>query len=156
MVAMCPTFARTVSSSELSRKGGPVFRAAEEGPVEITRRDGVTLVLTSKTERERQFTALNLAADLVAASLAPNDKPFVDRLMDRFPWMTFLTPAGRQHFADEIVQSARACAAVHDFDPFLTELVAWRETAASKAEGFTPDDALDWFEVSESVPHPNA
>ncbi len=146
---------RTVTSSDLSRNGAKVFRAADEGPVEITRRDGETLLLTRKSEREAQFTALNLAADLVAASLAPDAKPFAERLADRFPWMELLTPEGRERFAEEIVVSARAGAAVHDLTPFLASLTSWHETAATKAAGYVPDDDLDWYE-DVVVPHPGA
>lgn len=151
---MSSVVARTVTSSDLSRNGAAVFRAADEGPVEITRRDGETLVLTRKSEREREFTALHIAADLVAASLGPGDVPFVDRLADRFPWMQFLTASGQQQFAEEIVRSARACAALGDFGPFLVELISWRETAASKAAGYVSTSDLDWYDESSAVPHP--
>lgn len=145
---------RTVTSSDLSRNGAKVFRAAEEGPVEITRRDGESLLLTRKSEQDVQFTALNLAADLVAASLSPDSRPFADRLADRFPWMELLTPEGRERFASEIVISARAGAAVHDLTPFLAELTSWHETAATKAAGFVPDAELDWYEDDEPVSRP--
>lgn len=142
------------SSSDLSRRGSEVFHAADQGPVEITRRDGETLILTRKSERDDQFTVLTMAADLIAASLGPDEVPFVDRLADRFPWMEFLTPAGRDMFANEIVHSARACASIKDFTPFLAEIVAWRETAASRAAGYTTDSQLDWLDEPTPVPHP--
>ena len=137
---------RAVQSSALSRNSAEVFRAADEGAVEITRRDGETLVLTRKSEVERQSTVLRVAADLVAASLGPETQPFVDRLQDRFPWMRFLSESERDAFATEIVQSARGCAAVQDLEPFLVDLHEWFSTAQAKAAGFTADDELDWYD----------
>ena len=113
---------RVVQSSALSRNSAEVFQAADEGAVEITRRDGATLVLTRKSELERQHTVLRVAADLIAATLGPQSEPFVDRLQDRFPWMRFLSAQGREAVALEVVQCARACAAVRDFGPFLVDL----------------------------------
>ena len=140
------TMSRVVQSSALSRNSAEVFQAADQGAVEITRRDGETLVLTRKSEVERQSTVLRMAADLIAASLGPESGPFVNRLQDRFPWMRFLSGQEREMFAMEIVQSARGCAAVQDFGPFLVDLHEWYATAQAKAAGFTPDDNLDWYD----------
>jgi hypothetical protein len=137
---------RVVQSSALSRNSAEVFKAADQGAVEITRRDGETLVLTRKSEVERQSTVLRMAADLVAASLGPESQPFVDRLQERFPWMRFLSGSEREAFALEIVESARGCAAVQDFGPFLVDLHEWFSTAQAKAAGFTADDALEWYD----------
>lgn len=146
MAYMSLTMSRVVQSSALSRNSAEVFQAADQGAVEITRRDGETLVLTRKSEVERQSTVLRMAADLIAASLGPESEPFVNRLQDRFPWMRFLSGQEREMFAMEIVQSARGCAAVQDFGPFLVDLHEWYTTAQAKAAGFTPDDNLDWYD----------
>lgn len=145
---------RTVQSSELSRNSAAVFQAAEQGPVTITRRDGETLVLTKESDLAQQREGLELAAQLVAASLASNDIPFVDRLRGPFPWVEFLKPADRGAFAQEIVDVARACAAVSRFDRLLITLLAWRSTAQAIADGYTPDEDLDWLETPEPMADP--
>ncbi|WP_068255844.1 hypothetical protein [Janibacter corallicola] len=137
-------------ASDLSRDSAKVFRTAERGPVEVTRRDGEPLVLTRKSEYDDHYAALNAAADLIAASLEPSDSPLERRLQARMPWMRFLSEEDRAHFSHDIIDVARGCAAVHDFGPFLQELTEWHSTAAAVAAGYTAPDDLDWFD--EPVP----
>lgn len=86
------------------------------------------------------------AAHLVAASLAPGDTPFVERLRGPFPWLEFLKPAERELFAREVVDIARACAAVSHFDRLLVTVTAWHSTAEAFAYGYTPDAKLEWLD----------
>jgi PHD/YefM family antitoxin component YafN of YafNO toxin-antitoxin module len=145
---------RTVQSSELSRNSAAVFQAVDHGPVTITRRDGETLVLTKESDLRHQREGLELAAHLVAASLAPGDLPFVDRLRGPFPWVEFFSPSDREAFAREIVDVARACAAVSRFDRLLLTLTAWHSTAQAIAAGYTHEEGLEWLEVPEPVANP--
>lgn len=146
----------TFRASDLSRDSANVFRSADRGPVEVTRRDGETLVLTRKSEYEEHYAALTVAADLVAASLTPGDSPLEARLQERFPWLHFLSADDRTQFAHDIIDTARGCAAVHDFGPFLVELGEWHSTAAARAAGFTAADDLDWLDEPVPVPDPRA
>lgn len=137
-------------ASDLSRDSARVFRTAERGPVEVTRRDGEPLVLTRKSDYDDHYAALSAAADLIAASLGPSDSPLERRLQARMPWMRFLSDEDQAHFSREIIDVARSCAAVRDFGPFLIELAEWHTTAASAAAGYTAPDDLDW--LNEPVP----
>ncbi len=141
---------KTVQSSELSRSPASVFAAADAGPVMITRRDGEALVLTRASAVEHQRLGLQLAAQLIAASLADSTNPFLDRLRVPFPWLEFLSSADRASFAAEVIDVARACAAVWQFDRLLEVLTAWRSTAEAVAAGYTRDDDLTW--ISEPAP----
>ena len=145
---------RTVQSSELSRNSASVFKAVDQGPVIITRRDGETLILTKESDLADQREGLELAAHLVAASLAPNDVPFVDRLRGPFPWVEFFSPSDREAFAQEIVDVARACATMSRFDRLLVTVGAWHSTAQAIADGYTPDEDLEWLDVPEPVADP--
>jgi PHD/YefM family antitoxin component YafN of YafNO toxin-antitoxin module len=145
---------RTVQSSELSRSPASVFAAADQGPVTITRRDGEALILTRASEVEHQRLGLQLAAQLIAASLADSTTPFVDRLRVPFPWLEFLSATDRTAFAAEVVDVARACAAVSQFDRLLETLTAWRATAEAVAAGYTHDDDLTWLLEPTPVPDP--
>jgi hypothetical protein len=147
---------RRVRSSELSRNSAEVFRAAEHGAVEITRRDGESLMLTRKSEADRQYEALEMAADLIAASLGRETKPFPERLQERFPWMHFLDDEERRQFADEVVEVARACSAVRDFGPLLVCLHEWHATARAIAAGYTRDEDLQWHEDPIEAPNPRS
>ena len=149
---MTPTTSFPVS--DLSRHSARVFRSADQGPVEVTRRDGESFVLTRKSEYDEHFTALTVAADLIAASLAPEDVPFEKRLEDRFPWLRFLSATDQTLFAREIIDVARSCAAVHNFSPFLVELTEWQRTAAASAAGFTPAPDLEWLDEPVVVTDP--
>ena len=147
---------RTASSSDLSRNPAQVFRAAEEGPVTITRRDGEPLTLVRSSSVAREHEALRLATNLVAASLAPGDSSFAERLLVPFPWLGFLPAQQREQFATEIVEVSRACASISSFDRLFIVLAEWRSTAEAIAAGFTPDDELDWLDERESVDDPRA
>lgn len=145
---------RTVQSSELSRNSAAVFKAVDQGPVTITRRDGETLILNKESDLADQREGLELAAHLVAASLAPGDVPFADRLRGPFPWVEFLSPPDREAFAQEIVDVARACAAMSRFERLLVTVNAWHSTAQAIADGYTPDEDLEWLDVPEPVADP--
>lgn len=147
---------QTVTSSDLSRHSAQVFSAADVGAVEITRRDGESLLLLRKSEMDMQQRALHLAADLIAASLDPADTPFVDRLADRLPWMAFLAPDERAQAAADIVAVARACfASGGGFARLLQEVRDWQRTALAKAAGFTAQDALDWLDEPAPAANPH-
>lgn len=149
-------YSRTASSSDLSRNPAQVFRAAEDGPVTITRRDGEPLTLVRSSTVEREHEALRLAANLVAASLAPGTSSFAERLLVPFPWLGFLPNHQREQFATEVVEVARACAAISNFERLFVVLAEWKSTAESVAAGYTPDDQLEWLDDSEAVDDPRA
>lgn len=146
----------TFQSSELSRQPAAVFAAAEDGPVLITRRDGEPLILTSEAQARQDQLGLELAAQLVAASLDSSTEPFTARLLGPFPWLMFLEEAEREAFAQEIVSVARACAAVRHFDRLLKVLEEWHRTAQAYAAGYTADMAVDWLEDDEAAADPRA
>ncbi|WP_427018204.1 type II toxin-antitoxin system Phd/YefM family antitoxin [Pseudarthrobacter sp. P1] len=133
------TTSRTANSSDLSRNPAQVFRAADEGPVTITRRDGEPLTLLRSSTVEREHEALRLAASLVAASLASGETTFAERLMGPFPWLDFLPSDQREQFAAEIVDVSRACASISSFDRLFVVLSEWTATAEAVASGYTPD-----------------
>ena len=145
---------RTATSSDLSRNPGQVFRAADHGPVTITRRDGEPLTLLPSRMVEREHEALRLAAHLVAASLAPGEESFTTRLLGPFPWLGFLPREQREVFAGEIVEVARACAAISSFDRLFVVLAEWKATAEAVAAGYTPDGELDWLDEAGAVEDP--
>ena len=60
---------RSVQSSELSRNPAAVFAAAEEGPINITRRDGEDFVLSLASAVAQERRAVQIAADLMWACL---------------------------------------------------------------------------------------
>ena len=148
------TISRTVRSSELSRNSREVFEAADKGPVLITRRDGDALVLTRASQADDDRRGLELASAIVAASLASDAVPFVERLRTPFPWLALLTPDDQRTFATEIVDVARGCAAVARYVQLLATLHAWVATAEAIAAGYTPDDELEWLDVAEVVADP--
>lgn len=145
---------RTVHSSELSRNSAAVFAAAEQGPVNITRRDGDGFVLAKSEDVEQERRALRVAADLVAASLSQTGQPLAERLLLQFPWVEFLASQDREKFAMEIVNVTRACAAVGHFGRLLVAFEAWRSTAEAIAAGYTQDDELDWLDEPVTVDDP--
>lgn len=144
---------RVVQSSELSRNPAAVFAAAEDGPVDVTRRDGEDLVLMSASRAAGERQALSIAAELVAASTSQDGRALVDRLRQPFPWLEFLAPEDRERFTREIVDVTRACASVGEYSRLLAAFSAWHSTAEAIAHGYTPDEALEWLD-GETVADP--
>jgi hypothetical protein len=146
---------RIVRSSELSRNSASVFEAADAGPVEITRRDGESLVLSRASDARRQEEGVGVAASLLAALLPTHDLR-TDGLEIPFPWVHFLSADDREAFALELVNVTRACAAVGRFDELILTLASWQSTARALADGLTADPAdLGWLDepIPVSDPH---
>jgi hypothetical protein len=59
------------------------------------------------------------AAHLGGRLLAPADVPFVERLRGALAWIEFLNPSDREAVAEEVVDVARAYAAMSRFDRLL-------------------------------------
>lgn len=142
----------TFQSSELSRGSAEVFAAASDHPIEVTRRDGETLVLmTERADRDRN-ALLELAAQLIAAATDTNGT-LADRLSERFPWMLALNPDEREDCAHELLDAALASFATGQPHLAIAELTAWRETATAIAAGLgsTP---VEWFDEGVPVERP--
>lgn len=103
---------RVFRSSELSRSSAEVFAAAEDHPVQITRRDGESLVLMSEHEDQARTALLELAAQLVAVSTS-SESTLAERMSDRFPWMLALSSEDRVTCANDVLAAARASFATH-------------------------------------------
>jgi hypothetical protein len=143
---------RVVQSSDLSRHSREVFAAAEESPVEVTRRDGESLVLTTKREFDARDDVLEVAAQLIAVSL--DDKgTLVDRLAGPFPWIKLLNEADQRECARNIVETARGAFTVHQPERLLSEVAAWRNTAEAVAAGWG-NEPIDWAGDAGAVARP--
>ncbi|MWV49443.1 prevent-host-death protein [Rathayibacter sp. VKM Ac-2803] len=142
MVATKP--ARSFQSSELSRNPREVFAAADEHPIDVTRRDGDDLVLMSKREAESREQLLELAAQLIAVST--DDRGSLgDRMAHVFPWMLALTTEDRESCATQLLAAARASFATGQAHLAVAETISWRETATALAAGLGTT-RVDWLE----------
>lgn len=143
---------RTFHSSDLSRHAPKVFIAAEDHPVDVTRRDGEDLVLMSKREANAREQLLEFAASLLA--VATDDRgSLADRMSNSFPWMLALSPEDRVDCAKDLLDAARASFSTGQAHLAVAELTAWRETAAAVAAGLgrTP---VEWLEDDVPVRRP--
>lgn len=122
----------TFQSSELSCSSAEVFAAAADHPIEVTRRDGESLVLMSDSADRACTALLELAAQLAAVSTS-TDGTLVTRMTDKFPWMLTLSTADQQTCTNDILTVARASVDTHQPHLAIAELRAWRETAAAPA-----------------------
>ena len=134
-------------TSDLSCDSAKVFRSARQSPVEVTRNDGRSLLLTRKSDYERHSAAVAIAADLIALALAPDDLPLDSRFQTRFAWLACLEIEDRRCFVTDIISTLRRCATGHDFEPFLVELHEWQQTAAAVAVGYTAPADLEWLGI---------
>ena len=131
---------RSVQSSDLSRHAKDVFAAAEQEPLEVTRRDGKPLVLTTKERSDDDAAVLDIAAQLLTAVTVNEELPLHDRLAIPYPWITMLSRADQQRFAKEIVEVARGSFSLRQPRRLLLEMQAWRNSAEAIAAGW---DAIE-------------
>jgi hypothetical protein len=143
---------RVFQSSELSRHSGPVFAAAEDHPVQVTRRDGEALVLMSEREADAREQLLQLAAQLIAAAIDDHGT-LADRMAERFPWMLALSPADQATCAADLLRASRASFATNQAHLAVAEITAWRETATAIAAGLGNAPG-EWLDDQETVERP--
>ncbi|WP_144760826.1 prevent-host-death protein [Curtobacterium sp. 9128] len=131
-----PRARRTVQSSDLSRHARAVFAAAEQEPLEVTRRDGKPLVLTTKERSDEDDAVLEIAAQLIAAVTLDEHLPMHERLVVPYPWIAMLSRDDQKRFAREIVEVARGSFSLRQPRRLLLELQAWRNSAEAIAAGW--------------------
>jgi hypothetical protein len=147
------TKSRTIfQSSELSRASADVFAAATDHPVQVTRRDGESLVLMSESADRARSALLELAAQLVAVSTT-TEGTLASRMSDRYPWMLALSPADQEACAAAVLAAARASFSTGQPHLAIAELTAWRETATAIAAGLG-QEPVEWLDESEAVERP--
>lgn len=151
MSAVAPS-RTTFQSSELSRASAEAFAAAADHPVQITRRDGESLVLMSESTDRARASLLELAAQLIAVTTS-TEGTLATRMSDRFPWMLALSEADREACSADIVAAARASFATSQPHLAVAELAAWRETATAIAAGLGKE-AIEWLDDRETVERP--
>ncbi len=142
----------TRRSSDLSKHSAKIFAEAEDHPVQVTRRDGETLVLMSQREVDARAQLLQLAADLITVTL-DDEGTLASRMVQKFEWMRALSTADQEACARDLVDAARASFATGQAHLALAELTSWRETAAAVAAGLTAPP-VEWLEVPTPAERP--
>ncbi len=142
----------TFQSSDLSRSSAEVFAAAADHPVEVTRRDGESLVLMSGSADRARTSLLELAAQLVAVSTS-TDGTLATRMSDRFPWMLALSATDQEACANDVLSAARASFATNQPHLAIAELTSWRETATAIAAGLGKEP-VEWLDDAELIERP--
>jgi dsDNA-binding SOS-regulon protein len=143
---------RVFQSSELSRHSTRVFAAAEDRPVEVTRRDGEDLVLMSKREASARDGLLELAATLIGVATDTRGS-LADRMSSALPWMLALSPADRVTCANELLDAARASFSTGQAHLAVAEMTSWRETATAIAAGLGTE-SVEWLDAATPVERP--
>jgi PHD/YefM family antitoxin component YafN of YafNO toxin-antitoxin module len=143
---------RVFQSSELSRNSTRVFAAAEDQPVEVTRRDGEDLVLMSKSEAAAQHELLQLAATLIGAATDTRGT-LAERMAEALPWMLALSPEDRATCADDLLRAARASFSTGQAHLAVAELTSWLETATAIAAGLGAAP-VEWLDTDVPVERP--
>lgn len=138
------SLSRTRRSSDLSKHSAEVFAEAEDHPVTVTRRDGEALVLMSQREAVGRTRLLDIAAQLITATL-DTEGSLSERMSRSFPWMLALSPADRETCARDLIDAARASFSTDQSHLVTVELTAWKETATAVAAGLGRED-LQWLD----------
>ena len=110
--------------SDLLRSSPEVLEAVDVGEVEIRRRDGEDLWLTTASRAEGLRDALEGLARLARiAGAAP------DGVADAFPWTGLLNDQQRRFFIEELSRTAAAAADLGSLAPVADLMARWREHA---------------------------
>lgn len=146
-----PRRRRVVQSSDLSRHSKDVFAAAEQESLEVTRRDGAPLVLTTKERSDDDEAVLDIAAQLIAAVTVNEHLALHERLAIPYPWLVMLSRDDQRRFAREIVEVARGSFSLRQPRRLLLEMQAWRDSAEAIAAGWdvSEPELLDEPTVAE-------
>lgn len=139
-------------SSELSRHSTRVFAAAEDRPVEVTRRDGEDLVLMSKREASARDNLLQLAATLIGVATDTRGT-LAERMSDAMPWMLALSPEDRVTCASALLEAARASFSTGQPHLAVAEMTSWQETATAVAAGLGAAP-VEWLDTEAQVERP--
>ncbi|MFJ8896778.1 prevent-host-death protein [Leifsonia sp. NPDC102414] len=139
-------------SSDLSRNAPRVFAAAEDRPVEVTRRDGEDLVLMSKSEADSREKLLQLAATLIGVATDTRGT-LTDRMSSALPWMLALSPEDRVACANDLLEAARASFSTGQAHLAVAEMTSWRETATAVAAGLG-NAPVEWLDTDLPVERP--
>lgn len=143
---------RVFQSSDLSRHSTAVFAAAEDRPVEVTRRDGEDLVLMSKREASAREKLLELAATLIGVATDTRGT-LADRMSSALPWMLALSPEDRVACANDLLEAARASFSTGQAHLAVAEMTSWRETATAVAAGLGTEP-VEWLDIDVPVERP--
>lgn len=143
---------RTFQSSDLSRHSQAVFAAAEDHPVDVTRRDGEDLVLMSKSEAVAREQLLAVGAQLITIATDEHGT-LTERMSNSFPWMFALNLEDRAQCTKDLLDAARASLATGQSRLVVNELTSWSETAAAIAAGLERT-SVEWIERGERVERP--
>lgn len=144
---------KVFQSSELSRQPLPVFEAATDSPVEITRRDDAPLVLMSLRENDARDGLLELAAQIIAVTVDEDSRPLGERFADVFNWMWALDAVDREQCALDLIRASRASFSTKKAYLAMAELASWQATAAAVADGLK-NTPVEWLEHFEPVKKP--
>lgn len=147
-----PLHQKSFHSSDLSRHSGMVFAAAEDHPVQVTRRDGDALVLMSQREADARESLLQLAAQLIAAATSESGT-LAESMAERLTWMLALSTEDQERCAADLLRAARASFATNQAHLAIAELTAWRETAIATAAGLGTG-RVDWIDTGIVVERP--
>lgn len=110
--------------SDLLRSSGEVLGALERGEVEIRRRDGEDLWLTTSARADALRAALEGLARL--AQIVDAEPAAVTAA---FPWTGLLNDAQRRYFLRELSRTAAAAADLGSLAPLADVVSRWREHA---------------------------
>lgn len=143
---------RSFKSSQLSRDSAEVFAVASDQPVQVSRRDGESLVLMSESYDNAREKLLRIAGQLIAVSLEPQGT-LAERMRERFEWMYALTDEDQEECALSILRAARASFATGEAHKVMSEILSWKETATALAAGLGAHQ-VEWLEEMTVVERP--
>jgi hypothetical protein len=133
--------------SAVVHQPGPIFKAAEHGPVLLQGRSGEEYVLVARALSDRSARGGAEAARVLAlVQSTPDDFP----KLPGFAWTAGLPVGERATLRDDLLLALRRTLEGESWDTYDAEVESWRATAEAQADrAVTADLLADWDRAGE-------
>lgn len=150
---------KTATFSTFLRDPNKVIESLDEGDVVLTRRDGEPLRISKESDAVREREMTQAFAQMLGVMVLNDDDAdlLLSRLRIPFGWLEFLDGHEQQLFAEDFFRTARACAAMGNFERLAVEVGNWHETALAYSRGLRDRLAsIEYLDVEVAAEDPSA
>lgn len=120
--------------SDFLRHPNDVVADLADHDVVLRRRNAPALRLSEADREERRDEAFDALARLLRNLVAHSPAGMETTIDEAFPWATFLPPADRKLFIEELTRTLLAVSMIDNFAPVGQLLREWKATAEIHAE----------------------
>jgi hypothetical protein len=142
---------RTATITALLRNTKEVVAQTDAGPVRITRRDGVDLVLVRVDDLDAEQAGSALCVGIAREAFAHN-RDMTAALRALYPWTGLFSPHAMTQFAAEMDKLVWSAISLGRFRAALVSFAGWKATAEALADGLGGRDTVPQRLLPERAP----